>query len=547
MKRIIQIMFTIILVSTLSIGCPVNQVTNSITYDGNGSTSGSVPVDSTEYTEGTLITVLGNTGSLMKTGYSFDGWNTQSDGNGTSYLSDGTLTMGSSDVTLYAQWVEVLTYGVTYDGNGSTSGSVPVDSTEYTEGSLITVLGNTGSLTKPGFTFDGWNTVSSGIGTAFQADDTFNMISDDVTLYAQWLAEPGIRDVAAGQSFLLILKDDGTLWVKGVNTYGQLGTGDNITHNTAVQVMSGTSIKAISAGTDFSMILDTNGKLYASGNNGYGQFGNGTTVSSNIFTEVRTGVSTVDCGYTYTMVIDTDGKLYGSGQGTIDGALGTGSDYNKESFIEIDSNVTAVSAAYRHTLYLKSGTLYAMGNNGYGQLFKGVRSSTAEMDPIAVATGYTNIRSISAGFEHSLFVTTDDELYVVGSQTDGELGNGNASDDDIPSSATPYYNSVITKLADNVQAAEAGSNVTMILKNDNTLLGVGSDYNGQQGDGDNDHDKNLTLVQVMSGVHTFSVGEYHTAVWKIDGTVWDTYNRNADTPANRVNGHFDQITLSSDD
>lgn len=74
----------------------------TVRYDGNGSTGGSVPIDSSRYTSGSTVTVLGNTGSLTRTGFNFAGWNTLPDGNGT----DRTVSfvMGSSSVILYAKW-----------------------------------------------------------------------------------------------------------------------------------------------------------------------------------------------------------------------------------------------------------------------------------------------------------------------------------------------------------------------------------------------------------------------------------------------------------
>ncbi|HNY49331.1 MAG TPA: InlB B-repeat-containing protein [Smithella sp.] len=79
--------------------------TYTVTYNGNGSTGGSVPVDSTNYSSGQTVTVLGNTGTLAKTGYLFTGWNTQSNGSGTTYTQGQTFVMGSSNVTLYALWI----------------------------------------------------------------------------------------------------------------------------------------------------------------------------------------------------------------------------------------------------------------------------------------------------------------------------------------------------------------------------------------------------------------------------------------------------------
>src|SRR5574337_716209 len=78
--------------------------TYTVTYEGNGNTGGTAPVDTTNYQQGQTVTVLGNTGSLVKTGYSFSGWNTAANGSGTTYVQGATFTMGPGNVTLYAKW-----------------------------------------------------------------------------------------------------------------------------------------------------------------------------------------------------------------------------------------------------------------------------------------------------------------------------------------------------------------------------------------------------------------------------------------------------------
>ena len=160
--------------------------TYTIIYDANGATGGSVPTDSNNYLEGATVTVLGNTGSLAKTGCGFAGWNTRDDGSGISYAANATFGMGSSGATLYAVWTPLPTYKVTYHANGATGGSVPTDSSNYLAGATVTVLGNTGSLAKTGCGFAGWNTRDDGTGTLYAANATFGMGSSDVTLYAKW-------------------------------------------------------------------------------------------------------------------------------------------------------------------------------------------------------------------------------------------------------------------------------------------------------------------------------------------------------------------------
>ena len=164
--------------------------TYTVTYNGNGSSGGTAPTDSNNYTTGAAITVQGNTGVLVKTGYTFAGWNTAANGSGTSYAVAATFAMGSANVTLYAQWTANPTYTVTYNGNGSSGGTAPTDSNNYTTGAAITVQGNTGVLVKTGYTFAGWNTAANGSGTSYAVAATFAMGSANVTLYAQWTANP---------------------------------------------------------------------------------------------------------------------------------------------------------------------------------------------------------------------------------------------------------------------------------------------------------------------------------------------------------------------
>ena len=162
-----------------------------VTYDGNGSTAGSVPVDGANpHVYNTTVTVLANTGNLVRLGHTFAGWNTAADGSGTPYAATGaaTFTMGPGSVALYAQWT-VNSYTVTYSGNGNTGGSAPVDAgNPHAYNSTVTVPANTGSLVRTGYTFAGWNTAANGGGTPYAATGaaTFTMGAGNATLYAQW-------------------------------------------------------------------------------------------------------------------------------------------------------------------------------------------------------------------------------------------------------------------------------------------------------------------------------------------------------------------------
>lgn len=156
-----------------------------VTYEGNGSTGGSTPTDGTNYSNGDTATVLGNTGSLIRTGYTFDGWNTAANGSGTDYTGGDTFDITTSDVTLYGKWTPV-DYTVTYHGNTNTGGSVPTDGNTYNITDTVTVLGNTGTLVKNKYNFSGWNTLPNGNGRTYNKGDILQIEDNNIILYAKW-------------------------------------------------------------------------------------------------------------------------------------------------------------------------------------------------------------------------------------------------------------------------------------------------------------------------------------------------------------------------
>lgn len=164
--------------------------TYGVTYDGNGNTGGTVPADSGRYEQGWTVTVAGNPGGLVRTGYTFAGWCLTADGAGTLYAQGQTFAMGAADVTLYAKWTLNPTFVVTYDANGATGGAVPVDGTHYEQGWTVTVGGNPGNLVRTGHTFAGWCLAADGTGTTYTQGQTFAMGAANVTLYARWTLNP---------------------------------------------------------------------------------------------------------------------------------------------------------------------------------------------------------------------------------------------------------------------------------------------------------------------------------------------------------------------
>lgn len=78
----------------------------SVGYDGNGSTGGVAPGSVEAYSIGDAVTVANNTGSLVKQGFVFDGWNTMADGSGIDYTPGSNVSFGATDIKLFAKWLD---------------------------------------------------------------------------------------------------------------------------------------------------------------------------------------------------------------------------------------------------------------------------------------------------------------------------------------------------------------------------------------------------------------------------------------------------------
>ena len=141
-----------------------------VSYDANGGTG---IMESITGDVGSKI-VIGQNG-FSRSGYTFTGWNTQADGQGTAYKAGDSFTLTDKDTVLYAQWNKLVTVSFDLCGHGGANIS-----------SQTFVGGNKASeLTAPkedGWVFGGWYT-EKGCKYRFSFDSA---VTSDITLYAKW-------------------------------------------------------------------------------------------------------------------------------------------------------------------------------------------------------------------------------------------------------------------------------------------------------------------------------------------------------------------------
>ena len=110
----------------------------------------------------------------------FSGWNTSSDGTGTSY-SDGFQFSFQTDLVLYAQWTLSVVDTYSFSANG---GSGTISSISGSPGSSLVVPGQTGFI-RVGFAMTDWNTSANGSGTKYLVGESVT-ITESTLLFAQW-------------------------------------------------------------------------------------------------------------------------------------------------------------------------------------------------------------------------------------------------------------------------------------------------------------------------------------------------------------------------
>ena len=128
--------------------------------------------------------------TFTRTGYTFAGWNTQADGQGTSYTDKQSVRNLTTDnngvVTLYAQWTP-NTYTVKFDKNdGAATGTMTDQSFTYDVAQQLTA----NAFVKTNWKFAGWNTKADGSGTSYSDQQSVSNLTATnngvVNLYAQW-------------------------------------------------------------------------------------------------------------------------------------------------------------------------------------------------------------------------------------------------------------------------------------------------------------------------------------------------------------------------
>ena len=344
----------------------------------------------------------------------------------------------------------------------------------------------------------------------------------------------------SGSSF--IIKNDGTLWGCGDNSYNQLGLGDSTNRKTFTQITTNTNdIKSIYCGDYHTVILKKDGTLWGCGANGNYQLGLGDTTYRTIFTKITNDVKMAYCGYEHTIILKNDNTLWGVGHNQY-GQLGLGNASHIYAFTKITNNVKSAYCGYNYTVVLKNDdTLWGCGDNGYGQLGLGDTNSKTILTKITA--NINDVNSIYCGYNHTIILQNNGTLWGCGKNNYGQLG--------LEDTNNRYTFTVISTNPGNIRSIHCGENHTIILKSDSTLWGCGDNSYGQLGLGDTNYSTVFTkLFASTNDIKTIYCGSEYTIVLKNDGTLWGCGYNNygqlglGDTTNRKT---FTQITANAND
>ena len=226
------------------------------------------------------------------------------------------------------------------------------------------------------------------------------------------------------------------IWCYGSNKHNQLTrpiSRENPASNNRVTLGLNATISKTECGKNTTFMICSDGSLWCFGNNNRGQLGilhnNKIFDPQIIFFPQRTFVTKIftgsGAGHVYAM--DDKNNIFTWGCNTY-GQLGLGHNFmvTVPTLLTNVNNITSFACGSAHTLALtQDKNIYAWGYNGYRQLgcvvHISINKHLVSLIPKKISLDKIIVNQISAGMNHSAFVTLDGMIYAWGSNKYAQL------------------------------------------------------------------------------------------------------------------------------
>ncbi|EGC31664.1 hypothetical protein DICPUDRAFT_39585 [Dictyostelium purpureum] len=196
-------------------------------------------------------------------------------------------------------------------------------------------------------------------------------------------------------------------------------------------------------------------------------------------------------------------------------------------FTEIGSNIVFISNGRYHSIFIDShGKVYSCGSNEYGQLGlaqdidSSVENGIREITPITFLPSNENFVKSSSGDFHNLLISNEGRVYSFGSNSYGQLGLYDESDEkDENNDLTQNIPKLIKSLSDNnkiIVDSKCSSCHSVLLSNENQVFTFGRGINYQLGHSDDETCIAPTLVDDLSDYNILSMSCSSTSTLFLD-------------------------------
>eukprot|EP01119_Soliformovum_irregulare_P018555 TRINITY_DN571_c1_g1_i3.p1 TRINITY_DN571_c1_g1~~TRINITY_DN571_c1_g1_i3.p1 ORF type:complete len:387 (+),score=121.64 TRINITY_DN571_c1_g1_i3:40-1161(+) len=310
-------------------------------------------------------------------------------------------------------------------------------------------------------------------------------------------------------------KQKNTVWCWGSNRDAQCGVADLKSQLIPIRLKQGKipgEIIDVSAGSSFSAVLNDKGQVYTWGNGKSGRLGypaDRTTIPKLVPLPESIKITQISCGTFHVAALTDDGRVVTWGHNRPHGGgLGRGIDKSESpAIVENIPAVASVTAGNNRTLCLTTNKeLWVLGSflgNGEDGLPWKV---SLENDP--------PIDHVSTGVNHML-ILTGGKVYVWGNSAEGALGLGKKKDERLVPTIIPELEEI----------QEVGCSVSehhthsLALSRDGQVYTWGEGYKAKLGHGDMEDQLRPKMIANLSEISHLAAGGIHNTLLTSDGQV----------------------------